>query len=252
MRKKVLVTGGAGFIGHHLVKRLVDLGYDVTVVDNLATGKRANIPAGVHFLESCVSMLPPKVQKLDFYEIYHLASPASPKRYQQLPEETYRANVTGTEFLGRMAAVTGTKLLFASTSEVYGEPYHHPQAEESWGKVMTLGPRAIYEQSKRMGESLCGLWQSRGAKITIARIFNTYGPGMDEDDGRVMINFIRQARDNKPFTVYGTGRQTRSFCYVDDTVEALLTLMDRGESGVYNVGNPREVSVIELARLIDS
>lgn len=235
--KKVLVTGGAGFIGTHLCRRLRDDGHEVTVLD-LPEDVQNHIP--VRFNPG-------------YEEIYNLACFASPKRYQSIPVDTTLTNVLGAKRVLDHAHITGAKVLQASTSEVYGDPLQHPQTEDYWGNVNPIGPRACYDEGKRCAESLFFDYHRQyGTRIKVARIFNTYGPGMAVDDGRVVSNFIVQALKGESLTVYGDGSQTRSFCYIDDMVEGLLRLMatDDEVTGPINLGNPSEITVRKLARLV--
>lgn len=254
--QRVLVTGGAGFVGSHLCERLLAAGQDVVCVDNLETGSRANIQhllahPGFEFVRHDV------VNPLDVQvdRIFNLACPASPARYQRDPVRTLKTSVLGTLHLLEMAASQGARLVQASTSEVYGSPEQHPQPESYWGNVNPVGPRSCYDEGKRCAETLCADFaRTRGTDARIARIFNTYGPRMDPEDGRVVSNFIVQALRGQPLTVYGAGRQTRSFCYVDDLVAGLMALMDTEDASLaaqpVNLGNPEEFAVIELARRV--
>lgn len=257
-RNSCLVTGGAGFIGSHLCDRLLAQGYRVICVDNLLTGRKENlIEALKHrrfsFIEHNVIEPLNKVtiRQIDkATHIFHLASPASVVDYQKFPEETALVNSTGTRNMLDLARQTGAKFLFASTSEVYGDPKEHPQKETYWGNVNPVGRRACYDESKRFGEMMTMLYTRRdGLDGRIIRIFNTYGPRMRPDDGRVISNFINQAIKKEPMTVYGDGTQTRSFCYVSDLVEGIIGAMftdgTRGE--VINLGNPEEYRMIDLA-----
>lgn len=257
--KTCLVTGGAGFIGSHLCDRLVSDGYRVLCVDNLITGDRQNIK----HLEGCenfefiqADVTEPIDYQCDF--IFHLASPASPnphspRSYMSLPVETMLVNSLGTKLLLDLAREQEARLLFASTSEVYGDPQEHPQPETYWGHVNPNGPRSCYDESKRFGEAITMVYQRKfGVDTRIARIFNTYGPRMHPEDGRVVVNFVIQALQGKPFTVHGNGRQTRSFCYVSDMVEGLMKLMfiDNLAGKVINLGNPDEYSVGALMEAV--
>jgi nucleoside-diphosphate-sugar epimerase len=251
---RVLVAGGAGFIGSHVCRALLNQGHAVVCVDNLLTGKRANISAiedtpEFAFVEADVCE-PPDVEA-DLY--LHLASPASPVHYQAHPIETLHANSAGTTRLLELAARHHGRFLFASTSEVYGDPLEHPQRETYWGNVNPVGPRACYDEAKRFGEALTMAYRDqRGVNASTVRIFNTYGPRMNADDGRVVPAFIAAALAGEPLTVHGTGNQTRSLCYVDDLVEGLLTVaFDRDAAGeVFNLGNPSELTVLEIAHLV--
>lgn len=263
-----LITGGAGFIGSHLVDALLGMGYRVVVVDNFMTGKRDNLieaekNPNFTFIEYNVIdpfNNPPAgragltIQQFNNLSyIFHLASPASPPWYQKYPEETALVNSVGTINMLKLAKQTGARFLFASTSEVYGDPKEHPQKESYWGNVNPNGVRACYDESKRFGEMISMVYHRRDkVDVRIARIFNTYGPRMQADDGRVVSNFVTQALSSKPLTVYGDGSQTRSFCYVSDMVEGLLKFMfTKGLVGeVVNLGNPEEYRVIDLAQKI--
>ena len=248
-----LVTGGAGFIGSHLCERLVARGERVICLDNLFTGRRENIAhlegePGFRFVEHdiCEPLL------VDVDRIYNLACPASPIHYQLNPMKTVQTNVMGAINVLEIARRMGARVLQASTSEVYGDPGVHPQPESYWGNVNPIGPRACYDEGKRVAETLMSDYHRQaGVDIRIARIFNTYGPRMADNDGRVVSNFVRQARRGEPITLYGTGEQTRSFCYVDDLVEGLLRLMDaEGLHEPVNLGNPGEFTMRQLAELI--
>lgn len=253
--KSILIVGGAGFIGSNLVGKLLDASQDVTVFDNLCTGSMENLSeyvgrTGFEFILGDVSAPLPKFDK-EFEQIYHLASPASPPKYIELAIETMLANSTGTKNLLDLAEQTNSRLLFASTSEVYGDPTISPQPENYWGNVNPIGPRSIYDESKRFGEALIAEYQrSQRCNSVIVRLFNTYGPKMDPFDGRVVSNFIRQALKQESFTMYGDGTQTRSFCYVDDTVDALIAAMNSRETGPINIGNPSEINLLELAQKV--
>jgi UDP-glucuronate decarboxylase len=247
---KVLVTGGAGFIGSHLCERLVRQGHEVVCLDNFFTGRRENVSplldsAGFRLLRQdvCEPLL------LEVDQIYNLACPASPVHYQYNPIKTIKSNVIGTLNMLGLARRVGARVLQASTSEIYGEPSVHPQPESYWGHVNPIGPRSCYDEGKRVAETLMTDYRRQhGVDIRIARIFNTYGPRMAEHDGRVVSNFIVQALRGEPLTLYGDGSQTRSFCYVDDLVEGLIRLMNTpGVDGPVNLGNPAEFSIRELA-----
>ena len=254
MRKTILVTGGAGFLGSHLCEHLVNTGREVLCVDNLSTGAYSNIASLVG--DSRFAFLHHDVrQPLDAqpHAICNLACPASPAQYQADPIATVRTSVLGALNLLELARRSGACILQASTSEVYGDPRVHPQKESYWGHVNPVGPRACYDEGKRCAETLFSDYRRRYGVITrIARIFNTYGPRMQPDDGRVVSNFIVQALRNRPLTVYGDGSQTRSFCYVGDLIEALVRFMDAPDewSGPLNLGNPNECSVLELAERV--
>lgn len=250
-RKRILVTGGAGFVGSHLCDRLVSGGDDVVCVDNFYTGDKRNI---AHLLtESNFELIRHDVTfplYLEVDQIYNLACPASPVHYQHDPVQTTKTSVHGAINMLGLAKRTGARILQASTSEVYGDPEVHPQPEHYWGKVNPVGVRSCYDEGKRCAETLFfDYWRQHRLEIKVARIFNTYGPRMHPDDGRVVSNFIVQALRQEPLTVYGDGSQTRSFCYVDDLVEGLIRLMESRMdfTGPVNIGNPGEFSMLELA-----
>ncbi len=253
------MTGGAGFLGSHLCDKLIEQGDQVICIDNLLTGNLDNIAhlqnsPDFQFVEADANEGLP--QELDFDALYHLASPASPnknnpKSYQALPFETMQVNTFGTWSLCGEALARGARFLFASTSEVYGDPLEHPQKETYNGNVSTAGPRAVYDEAKRFGETITST-QVRYNKLDgrIIRIFNTYGPRM-ADDGRVVIEFIKAALQNKPFPVFGDGQQTRSFCFVSDLINGIIAAMDKGQKGeIYNLGNPDEFTILELAEKV--
>ncbi len=251
---RTLVTGGAGFVGSHLCGRLLRGGEEVCCVDSLLTGRVNNIApligrSGFTFVEHDVVEVLPPMPPID--RIYHLASPASPPAYQRYPIETLRVNSEGTRRLLELAKRHGARFLYASTSEVYGDPLEHPQREAYRGNVNPVGPRAMYDEAKRYAEALTISYaEACGVDARIVRIFNTYGPRMDPDDGRVVSNFVVQALRSRPLTVYGDGSQTRSFQYVDDLVEGVVRLMESDVRGPVNIGNPSEYTVLELARLV--
>ncbi len=252
---KILVTGGAGFLGSNLVIKLISAGHDVVVVDNLLTGNLSNLEAliGSPRLTLHKSNIIDFVENLDenIEQIYHLASPASPPKYMQFPYETMLANTIGTDKLCQYALKNNSRILFSSTSEIYGDPLIHPQPESYWGNVNTLGVRSVYDESKRFGETIISHYnRSQQLNCIIVRIFNTYGPKMDPYDGRVVSNFIRQTLEKSPITMYGDGLQTRSFCYVDDLIDGLIRAMNAKEFGPINLGNPKEYTLIELSNLI--
>jgi nucleoside-diphosphate-sugar epimerase len=251
-----LVSGGAGFIGSWLCEDLLKVGYRVLCVDNFITGTKDNIAGMLKnknflFIEHDISK-PLKINEpLNF--IFHLASPASPIDYQKLPIETMLANSLGTYNMLNLAKEKHARFLLASTSEVYGDPEEHPQKEDYWGNVNPIGPRSCYDESKRFAEALAmSFLRVHEIDARIARIFNTYGPRMRKNDGRVMPNFIMQALKGEPITVYGDGKQTRSFCYVSDMVDGMERLMfkDGVGGGAFNIGNPDEISILELAEMI--
>ena len=249
-----LVTGAAGFIGSHLTKQLLDDGHNVLGVDDLSSGQLRNITPLLDnpqfsFVKADISSEPFHGQKPDY--IWHLACPASPPRYQADPLQTIATCYQGTLNMLELAHQSKATILLASTSEIYGQPLVHPQDESYFGNVNTLGPRACYDEGKRIAETLAfEYWMQKKVNIKIARIFNTYGPNMRLDDGRVVTNFIGQFLNNKPLTIYGDGFTTRSFCYVTDTVDALRLIMESSGEYLYNVGNPQEISLIDLARSI--
>jgi UDP-glucuronate decarboxylase len=253
-RKRVLVTGGAGFLGSHLCERLLDDGCDVLCADNLFTGTKDNI---AHLLGNPYFELMRHDVTFPLYvevdEIYNLACPASPVHYQRDPVQTTKTSVHGAINMLGLAKRVGAKIFQASTSEVYGDPEVHPQTETYRGSVNPIGPRACYDEGKRCAETLFfDYWRQHGLRIKVARIFNTYGPRMHPDDGRVVSNFIVQALEGRPITLYGDGSQTRSFCFVDDLIEGFLRLMATGDdvTGPINIGNPREMTVRELAEMV--
>ncbi len=253
-RKRVLVTGGAGFVGSHLCERLVARGDDVLCVDNYFTGRKDNIAhllGQPNFEAMRHDVTVPLSVEVD--EIYNLACPASPVHYQNDPVQTTRTSVLGALNMLELARRLGAKVLQASTSEVYGDPTVHPQNEDYRGNVSTTGPRACYDEGKRCAETLFfDFHRQSGVRIKVVRIFNTYGPRMHPDDGRVVSNFIMQALRGEDITLYGEGTQTRSFCFVDDLVGGLMRMMDSGDGviGPINLGNTNEIEVRELARQV--
>ena len=249
--KRILVTGGAGFVGSHLCDRLVQAGDDVVCVDNFYTGDKRNI---THLLSQHNFELIRHDVTFPLYlevdQIYNLACPASPIHYQRDPVQTTKTSVHGAINMLGLAKRTGARILQASTSEVYGDPEIHPQDEGYWGRVNPVGVRSCYDEGKRCAETLFfDYWRQHRVEIKVARIFNTYGPRMHPDDGRVVSNFIVQALREQPLTIYGDGSQSRSFCYVDDLVEGLIRLMESEASftGPVNLGNPGEFSMLALA-----
>lgn len=252
MAKRVLVTGGAGFLGSHLCERLINAGHEVLCLDNFFTGRRKNVEKLLdhqNFELARHDVCEPLSYEVD--EIFHLACPASPIHYQRNPVRTIRTCVQGTLNVLDMARDVRAKVLIASTSEVYGDPLMHPQVESYWGNVNPIGPRACYDEGKRCAEALAVSYSRQyGVGVRIARIFNTYGPRMHENDGRVVSNFVVQCLRDQDITIFGDGKQTRSFCYVDDLVEAFLRLMASDETEPVNLGNPGEYSMIELAERI--
>jgi UDP-glucuronate decarboxylase len=252
--KRVLVTGGAGFLGSHLCDRLVEAGHEVLCVDNFYTGTRRNI---AHLLDNPAFEVMRHDVTFPLYvevdEIYNLACPASPIHYQHDPIQTTKTSVAGAINMLGMAKRLRIPILQASTSEVYGDPTVHPQDESYWGHVNPIGPRSCYDEGKRCAETLFFDYHRQlGLKIKVARIFNTYGPRMHPNDGRVVSNFIVHAIEGRPITIYGDGSQTRSFCYVDDTVDGLIRLMNSPDevTGPVNIGNPNEMSVKALAEQV--
>ena len=251
IRKRILVTGGAGFIGSHLCERLIREGHDVLCVDNFFTGTKDNVAqliGNAHFELMRHDITFPLFVEVD--EIYNLACPAAPIHYQYDPVQTTKTSVHGAINMLGLAKRVKAKILQASTSEVYGDPQVHPQREDYWGHVNPIGLRSCYDEGKRCAETLFfDYLRQHRLRIKVARIFNTYGPRMHPNDGRVVSNFIVQALRGEPITVYGDGNQTRSFCYVDDMVEALLRLMGTRDevTGPVNLGNPGEVTILDLA-----
>lgn len=263
---KIIVTGGAGFLGSHLCNKLIELGHEVICLDNLSTGDDKNIEhlknnPKFTFINHDVSLSFSEIvnsQLSNVNCVYHLASPASPnknnpKSYISLPFETMLVNTVGTWELCEYASKMGAKFLFASTSEVYGNPKEHPQTEKYRGNVSTIGPRSVYDESKRFGETITSSFvRSKNLDGRIIRIFNTYGSRM-ADDGRVVYEFVKAALDNQPFPIFGDGRQTRSFCYISDMVDGIIAAMEKGGKGeVYNLGNPDEFTILELAEKVKS
>lgn len=252
--KKILVTGGAGFLGSHLCTRLIHEGHEVIAVDNFYTGNKDNI---IHLLNNPRFELIRHDVTFPLYlevdEIYNLACPASPIHYQYDPVQTTKTSVHGAINMLGLAKRLKAKILQASTSEVYGDPTIHPQKEDYWGNVNPIGIRSCYDEGKRCAETLFfDYWRQHQIRIKVARIFNTYGPNMHPNDGRVVSNFIVQAIKGEPLTIFGDGTQTRSFCYVDDLIDGLVELMNSSNdiTGPINLGNPHEFSMIELANLV--
>ena len=251
-----VITGAAGFLGSHLVDRLLSEGYTVTGVDNFITGRRANIEHLAHnpsfrFVEADVSISIPIEDTID--EIYHLASPASPIDYVQIPFVTMYVNADGTRNALELAHKNKAKFFLSSTSEVYGDPAVHPQTEDYWGNVNPIGPRSVYDEAKRYAEALAMAYHRyKDVQVRIVRIFNTYGPRMRANDGRVIPAFVNQAIEGKPLTIFGDGKQTRSFCYVDDLIEGFRCLMKSDLNEPCNIGNPHELSMNELAQEINT
>ncbi|MFM7888996.1 MAG: UDP-glucuronic acid decarboxylase family protein [Pseudanabaena sp.] len=250
---KILVTGGAGFIGSHLVDRLMELGHTVVCVDSLYTGRKVNNSQwaehpNFQFIDQDI-INPIEIDNLD--QIYHLACPASPAHYQADPIQTAKTNFLGTLNVLQLAKLCNARVLLASTSEVYGDPLIHPQTEDYWGNVNCTGIRSCYDEGKRVAETLTfDFHRQFGVEVRVARIFNTHGTRMLENDGRVVSNFIVQALKRTPLTIYGDGSQTRSFCYVSDLVEGLILLMNGNYISPVNLGNPEEYTILQLAQTI--
>lgn len=251
---RVVVTGGAGFLGSHLCDALISRSDQVVCLDNLSTGRFENIAhltdrADFEFQEVDVSAGIDVTGPVD--AVAHFASAASPPDYLRMPLETLAVGSRGTEHCLRLAQAKGARFLLASTSEIYGDPAVHPQPEEYWGNVNSIGPRSVYDEAKRFAEALTTAYgRARGVNVGIIRIFNTYGPRLSASDGRVVTNFITQALNGDPLTVYGDGEQTRSFCYVDDLIRAIVTMIDSSEPGPINLGNPEEFTVGAFAELV--
>jgi len=251
---RILVTGGAGFIGSHLCERLLESGHTVVALDNLITGSTDNIAhlsgrGDFSFIRHDVTEYIYLQGTVDF--IFHLASPASPVDYLAYPIQTLKVGALGTHKALGLAREKGAGILLASTSEVYGDPLVHPQPETYWGNVNPVGPRGVYDEAKRFAEALVFAYhRTHGVDTRVARIFNTYGPRMRAEDGRVVPAFICQALDGSDLTVFGDGTQTRSFCYVSDTVNGLIRLMESGFHEPVNIGNPNEMTIVSFARLI--
>lgn len=258
--KRILVTGAAGFLGSYLTKELIAQGFHVIGIDNLSTGRMSNLQdiadaRNFQFIECDVAandiLKMRELEVLD--EIYHLASPASPKFYQQYPFDTISANTVGTRNVLEIARTGNAKLLYTSTSEVYGDPEISSQPENYRGNVNTWGPRACYDEAKRLGEVYCYEYYHRyGVQVRVARIFNTYSAGLQNDDGRVISNFVTQALTGNNMTIYGDGTQTRSFCYADDTIRGIRLCMkvEAAAGQIVNIGNPRSCTILELAIII--
>ena len=251
--RSILVTGGAGFLGSHLCDRLIERGDQVICVDNFFTGRKRNI---AHLLNH------PRFELirhdivhplyLEVEQIYNMACPASPQAYQYNPIKTIKTSTVGMVNVLGLAKRCRARVLQASTSEIYGDPLVHPQTEDYWGHVNPIGPRSCYDEGKRVAETLCMSYhESNNVEVRLIRIFNTYGPRMDPNDGRVISNFINQALRGEPLTVFGDGKQTRSFCYVDDLIEGIMRMMDQNEDcGPVNLGNPVESTMLELAEKV--
>lgn len=251
---RILVTGGAGFIGSHLIDRLMSAGHEVICLDNFYTGRKSNILKWMNhpYFEVIRHDITEPI-RLEVDQIYHLACPASPVHYQYNPVKTVKTNVMGTLNMLGLAKRVKARFFLASTSEVYGDPEIHPQTEEYWGNVNPIGIRSCYDEGKRIAETLTfDYYRQNKVDIRVVRIFNTYGPRMLENDGRVVSNFIVQALRGIPLTVYGDGSQTRSFCYVSDLVEGFIRLMNSDYVGPVNLGNPGEYTILELAQTIQN
>ena len=251
---RTLITGGAGFLGSHLCDRMILEGHDVICLDNLVTGRMENVThligqGAFQFIKQDVTEYLDIDGQVDY--VLHFASPASPVDYQRFPIQTLKVGSLGTHKALGLAKAKGARFLLASTSEVYGDPLMHPQREDYWGNVNPIGPRGVYDEAKRFAEAITMAYHRfHGLETRIARIFNSYGPRMRPSDGRVVSNFINQALRGRPLTVYGDGSQTRSFCYVSDMVEGIYRLLKSSEVEPVNLGNPKEFSVIELARMV--
>ncbi len=250
----MVVTGGAGFLGSHLCERLLDRGDEVIAIDNLVTGNVHNVEhlfgaPGFTYVELDVSTYIWVPGPVDV--VMHFASPASPKDYLEMPIQTLKVGSLGTHNCLGLARAKSARFFLASTSEVYGDPQVHPQTEDYWGHVNPVGPRGVYDEAKRFAEAMTMAYHSHhGLDVRIVRIFNTYGPRMRPEDGRVISNFLVQALQGKPITIYGDGSQSRSFCYVDDEVSGFLRLLDGDITGPCNIGNPNEFTIAELAELV--
>lgn len=251
---RVLVTGGAGFLGSHLCETLLNRGDSVICADDLSTGRRSNMAKfaddpNFTFLQVDVSTALRVKGRID--AVAHLASPASPPDYHRLPLETLAVGSKGTENALKLADEKEARFVLASTSEIYGDPTVHPQTEQYWGNVSSIGPRSVYDEAKRFAEAISMAYsRSRGVDVGIVRIFNTFGPRMRAEDGRVVSSFIAQALNGDPLTIYGNGQQTRSFCYVDDLVRGIVAMIDSDQTGPINLGNPVERTVEELAEMV--
>ncbi|MEM9201882.1 MAG: UDP-glucuronic acid decarboxylase family protein [Actinomycetota bacterium] len=251
---RIVITGGAGFLGSHLADNLLARGDEIVAIDNLSTGNKANIEhlfgtPGFTFVEHDVSnyvWVPGEVEA-----VLHFASPASPIDYLEMPIQTLKVGSLGTHNTLGLAKDKGAAYFIASTSEIYGDPLMHPQTEEYWGNVNPVGPRGVYDEAKRFSEAMTMAYHRyHDLDTRIVRIFNTYGPRMRPDDGRVVSNFIVQALKGEPLTIYGDGSQTRSFCFVEDEVRGLIALLDSGENDPVNIGNPNEFTIAELAEVV--
>jgi len=261
MQKHILVTGGCGFIGYNLCKKLLEDGHMVTCFDNLSTGTETNLRELICYhdflferLDVSKPIKPKKIERLEHIdEIYHLACPASPSKYQSNPMKTIKTCINGSINVLKICKKYKCKLLFTSTSEIYGDPTISPQPETYWGNVNCIGKRSCYDESKRMCETIIYEYRKKhDLDLKVVRIFNTYGPYMDLNDGRVITNYVNCALNDKPITIYGDGNQTRSFCYVDDMVDALMKMMESSEQGPINLGHPdNELTMNKLADIFD-
>ena len=257
MKKTVLLTGAAGFVGSHLAEHLLGQGFSVTGVDNLCTGRLKNLESfknhpDFRFVQAdVIEDLPSEIREQQWDWVMHFASPASPPKYFALPIETMLVNSEGTRKLLEICRTSGAKFFYASTSEVYGDPLVHPQPETYWGNVNPIGVRAIYDEGKRYGEAMAYAYhRTHGVDVRVIRIFNTYGPRMDPEDGRVVTNLMFQALKNEPMTIYGDGKQTRSFQYVSDLIDGISKLMRTEYVWPVNLGNPGEFTILEFAEMV--
>jgi dTDP-glucose 4,6-dehydratase len=257
LTKRILVTGAAGFLGSHLTDRLLGEGHSIVGVDNFSTGSSENLAHLAHeprftFKEwDICKPFPPEIDPGPLDYVFNMASPASPPEYLRLAIETLRVGSAGTENTLEIAARNGAGYLHASTSECYGDPLEHPQSEDYWGNVNPVGPRSVYDEAKRFSEALVMAYhRQRGVNTHLVRIFNTYGPRLHPSDGRVISNFMMQALRGEPLTIYGSGTQTRSFCYVDDLIEGIVRLSRSNEHYPVNIGNPVELTILECAQAI--
>lgn len=243
---KVCIGGGAGFLGSHLTDYYIARGDSVTVIDNLSTGVKENVSLEAEFIWEDIQY----ARYFDYDLIINMASPASPIHYSRLGVETLLSGSAGTHRLLEIARLSGARFFQASTSEIYGDPLEHPQKESYWGNVNSYGPRAVYDEAKRFSEALVWAYHQKGVDTCIGRIFNTYGPRMAVDDGRVISNFIVAALKKEPLMIYGSGKQTRSLCYVSDTVKGIVSLIESGHHDPVNLGNPEEYTVEQIAKKI--
>jgi dTDP-glucose 4,6-dehydratase len=254
---RALITGAAGFIGSHLTESLLDQGFEVVGLDNLCTGRLKNLkefeahPKFKFIQHDLIQGMPKEFLNQKWDWVFHFASPASPPKYFAIPIETMRVNSEGTMHCLNLCRSSGAKFFYASTSEVYGDPLEHPQPESYWGNVNPIGVRSIYDEAKRYGEAMAYSYAREfGVDIRVIRIFNTYGPKMDPEDGRVVTNLMFQALRNEPMTIYGDGKQTRSFQYVKDLIAGILSLMKTTHQNPVNLGNPEEFTILEFAKIV--